>query len=163
MADSDEKAEEMITDLETIIRERLGDHIFGTDARSLEMSALENVTQSGWTVMSVENGSGNLLNQRLLKLQNPAYLGASQSVRVIDSLKKEVKFLSEAGVADVIIGLSIGIHCDDSLIHIVIHAPTMEFERQITYSGHAQTAATLGVNLTLDQLRRMPGIKTSNL
>jgi competence/damage-inducible protein CinA-like protein len=157
MASNDEKAEEMIATLEAKIRDRLGDHIFGSDATTLEKTALDLATRYGWKVVSVESGTENLLNQRLAKLQNPAYLGASQSSIKNNSLKQAVELLRKEGVADVIIGLSVIINGDMSVIHTIIHSPDMDFDRQVNYSGHPQNAPILGVNLTLDWLRRMTG------
>jgi hypothetical protein len=88
-------------------------------------------------------------------LQNPAYLGANQYSTDTISLKQIIETLNSDRKADVILGLSVIINDNRSMIHIVIHTPKTEYDHQVNYSGHPQNAPILGVNLVLDRLRRM--------
>jgi len=155
MADNNEKAEELIRNLEIEIRSRLGDYIYGSDAATLEKTALEAAVGRGWTVSSVEYDTAGLLYQRLSTLQNTAYLGASDYPPNLNSIKEIVEAIRRDKNADVILGLSVIIKDNISLIHIVIHTPITDYEHQVNYSGHPQNAPILGVNLILDRLRRI--------
>jgi len=155
MANNNEKAEELIRNLEIEIRSRLGVHIFGSDATTLEKTALEAAVACGWTVSSVENDTAGLLFQRLSTLKNTAYLGASDYPLNLNSLKQIVDTIRSEKKADVILGLLVNMNDNISMIHIVIHTPTTNYEHQVNYSGHPQNAPILGVNLILDRLRRI--------
>ena len=155
MAADDEKAEELLLNIETEIRDRLGDHIYGSDETTLEETAMDASVKCGWSVTSVESGTDGKLHQRLSILQNPAYKGASQYPTDFFSLKQIVERIKSDGKADIILGLSVIINGNSSEIQIVIHSPNIGYDQQINYSGHPQNAPILGVNLILDRLRRM--------
>ncbi|MFH2038643.1 MAG: CinA family nicotinamide mononucleotide deamidase-related protein [Chloroflexota bacterium] len=161
-AADDEKAEELLFSMETEIRNRLGDYIFGSDATSLEETAMDASVKCGWTVTSVETGTGDLLSQRLSTLQNSAYLGSNQSPFDNISLKKIVEIIRNDGKAEIVLGLSVIVSGNNSTIQIVIYTPRDEYDRQIHYSGHPKNAPILGVNLILDQLRRMMASTSSS-
>ncbi len=154
-AANNEKAEESLFNMENEIRNRLGNHIFGSDFSSLEETALDASVKFGWTVTSVEFGTGNLLNQRLSILKNPAYIGASQYPTDIILLKQIVENIQANGKADIILGLSVIKNGNNSTIQMIIHSPINGYDHQFNYPGHPQNAPILGVNLILDHLRRM--------
>jgi len=155
MADNDEKAEEKIDNLETVIKARLGDHIYGSDASSLERTALEATIECGWTVSSVEIGTEGLLFQRLTSLQNKSYLGALETPANSNHLYQTVDKHKRDEISNVILGLAVNLKDNISEIQIVIHTPKTDHEHQINFSGHPQYAPILGVNLVLDHLRRI--------
>jgi competence/damage-inducible protein CinA-like protein len=161
-AADDKKAEELLSSMETEIRHRLGDHIFGSDATSLEETAMDASVKCGWTVTSVETGTGDLLSQHLSALQNPAYIGASQYPLDKILLKQIVENIKSDGKAEIVLGLSVIINDNNSTIHIVIHTPRKWYDHQINYLGHPKNAPILGVNLILDQLRRMVASTSSS-
>lgn len=155
MADNDEKAEELISNVEIEIRDRLGDNIYGIDDDTLEMTALDNMAKYGWTVFSVESGTGGILYQRLSKPKNEVYLTTSDQPTNYISINQIVENKLSNKNADVIVGLSVIIKDNSPVIRIFIHTPVSDFEHQVNYSGPPQNAPLLGVNLLLDRLRRI--------
>lgn len=154
-AGNDEKAEELLVNLETEIRNRLGDFIYGTDAMTLEKTALDAAERNGWTLYCVESGTLGLLNQRITTVKSPAYLGASQFPTDPISLIQTYQKLINDKKTDVVLGLSVIINDNNSRIHVLVHTPTSDYDHEVNYSGHPQNAPILGVNLVLDRLRRM--------
>ncbi|HBG74349.1 MAG: hypothetical protein A2X25_13600 [Chloroflexi bacterium GWB2_49_20] len=156
------EAEKLIINLETEIRNRLGDFIYGSDKATLEETALDASAQCGWKVFCVEAGTAGLLNQRLSTLQNPTYLGGCQLPDNTNSLHENVEVFRKDGKADVVLGLSVTLKDNSSLIHLVILAPEKDYDHQVNYIGHPDNAPILGVNLMLDRLRRLKGIEPTS-
>lgn len=64
-AESDQDAERLIQPIESIIQERLGKWIYGTDGTSLESIAMTNIAERGWTLVAVEAGTNGSISRRL--------------------------------------------------------------------------------------------------
>ena len=162
MANTVEKAEDLINNMEIEIRARLGDNIYGSDAATLEKTAIDASFERGWTVSSVESGTEGLLFQRLSALQNAVYAGASDSPINSNSIKEIVETIKSDNNSDVILGLSVIIQDNNSTIDMFIHTPTTDYENHVIYSGHPLNAPMLGVNLILDRLRRIAMIANTS-
>jgi nicotinamide mononucleotide (NMN) deamidase PncC len=64
-ADSDQEAQQLIAEMETEIRRRVGEHIYGADGESLEGVVLALLAERGKTLAAVELGTGGAVTSRL--------------------------------------------------------------------------------------------------
>ncbi|HEX9331297.1 MAG TPA: molybdopterin-binding protein, partial [Anaerolineales bacterium] len=64
-AKSEAEADQMISDIEGQIRQRLGDVVFGEDEDTLEDVVLNTVAKRGWTLVGVESGLDGLLARKI--------------------------------------------------------------------------------------------------
>ena len=154
-ASSSDKANKLIDGIETEIRIRINDYIFGFDTEKLENIAVRAVSRCGWTVYCIEAGSEGLLNYCLSKLQTPAYRGGNLIELGKNKLNNWVTEIHDEKKADVVIGLSIITNDNSNQIDLAIITPVNNFEQQVTYSGSPQNAPELGVNLLMDRLWRL--------
>lgn len=75
-AESDAEADRLLDDMESRIRERLGDSIYGTGSQTLEEVVLRLLEAQGETLAVLETVTGAQLNQRLASLRDvPGFLG----------------------------------------------------------------------------------------
>ncbi len=70
-ADSKDDAEKLIIPIDKIIRDRLGDCIYGIDQDKLEQIALNSIANHLWTLTVVEAGLNGILIRRLASVQGP--------------------------------------------------------------------------------------------
>ncbi len=67
-AESHEAAEKIIAAEEKLIRDKLGDHIFGVDAQTMESVVLDMLRERGLTFAAAENLTGGILSTRITAL-----------------------------------------------------------------------------------------------
>lgn len=148
-------ASKLIRTLEEEIKERLGDHIFGSDEETLEGITLEAVSSHCWTIYSIEEGTKGLLNEKLNQLKHPLYNGGITIDLAQNSLLNYSEKMKKQNCGDVILGLSVTTEENRNRINLVITTPDKNFVHQVVFSGSSQIAPELGINLLLDRLRRM--------
>ena len=64
-APTPERAEELMAPVIALVRERLGDHVYGIDAESLEATVLELLAERGMTFAAAESCTGGLIAKRI--------------------------------------------------------------------------------------------------
>lgn len=64
-APTSEAARDLITPVESIVRERLGSLVFGADAETIEMVVLRMLEERNWTLATAESVTGGLVAARL--------------------------------------------------------------------------------------------------
>ena len=74
-ADSKDEAEKLIIPIDKMIRDRLGDCIYGIDQDKLEQIALNSIANHQWTLTVVEAGLNGILIRRLASVQGPFISG----------------------------------------------------------------------------------------
>ncbi len=155
-AESETAADEMIAELETELRQRLGDCIYGTDAETLEAAALDNLAAKGWTLVVLEAGLSGQLAQKLADAGG-SFLGGE----VLTCCPENVNLLSEANRlrqdkrADVCLSASLQPAGEKQNLFITIISPVKQTELRFSYGGPPQMAPQWAVNLCLDLLRRL--------
>jgi len=76
LAESEEVAQKLIAPVEELVRERIGNHIFGTDDDVIERVIRALLEERGWTIGTAESATGGLVGRRLTSLP-----GASATFR----------------------------------------------------------------------------------
>jgi competence/damage-inducible protein CinA-like protein len=147
-AKSEAKADQMISDIEAQIRERLGDAIFGADEDRLADVVLTEVAKRGWTLVGVESGLDGLLARKI-----PHTVSISDPMtRSTDSLMAALRAARADSNADAALGVAM--YLEDRAAEMALITPKGEKTHRITYGGPPRSLARWSVNLALDWLRR---------
>jgi nicotinamide-nucleotide amidase len=143
-AENEARALELISTVETDIRERLGKAVFGADSDRLEDVALEALRRRGWTIVGVEVGVGGLLGDRL---QNSISLPTLPAGGLMEAARTA---RSDSG-ADVALGVTANEQTRSA--QMVLLTPILEKTHHIVYGGPPRSLPRWAVNLALNWLR----------
>jgi len=144
-AKTEAEADSMIAIIETDVRQRLGDAVFGADEDKLADATLKAVAARGWTLTAIESGLDGLLAR---KIPHTASVSNLQPSNLMDALRKA---RSEAN-ADVALGIIANIPERTADFGLIL--PHGEKTHHITYGGPPRSVPRWAVNLALDWLRR---------
>jgi nicotinamide-nucleotide amidase len=155
-AETEQKANLLINELETELRDRLGRWIYGIDEDTLEGVALQNIYSHGWNLCVVEAGFNGLLIRRLATVGEPFVGGDVQTISPhIDQIPELVKTLCRSKNAAVGIGLILEPGDTLQTLHIFLLTPERERFIKRTYGGPPQLAPIWGINICLDLIRKL--------
>lgn len=138
-------ADEMIAGIESEIRHRLGQTVFGADEDRLEDAALNAVANRGWSLIGLESNLDGLLARKVPHITSISDL---QSSSLLDELRKARSELN----ADAALGVIV--HPEDRSADMALITPNGEKTHHITYGGPPRSLPKWSVNLALDWLRR---------
>jgi nicotinamide-nucleotide amidase len=144
-ARNEAEADAMIAQIESQVRERLGDVVFGADEDQLEDVVLTTVAKRGWTLIGVESGLDGLLARKIPRTVSLSGLSA-------DSLLAALRAARADSNADVALGVAM--YLEERAAEMALITPTGEKTHRITYGGPPRSLARWSVNLALDWLRR---------
>lgn len=155
-AGSEEEADALITQVETSIREKLGDAIYGADGETLESVVLRALASFGYTLTIVEIGTGGELSRRLSGANNWNFLGGQilPSLAEGQSLAEAVSAQKQATGASIALGLTVTKATGASEAEFVLLAPQSQSREKRGYGGHPKNVASWGANSALDWLRK---------
>ncbi len=150
-----DQAEELITRIETDLRTRLGDDIFGSDDDTLEGIALSTAQKRGWRLSTLEYQTGGALKSRLGRIGNDTYLDGqileAGPENLIDILKESLSKISTTAA----LGLVCSQDGNEQKATIALVTPDHCEERTLSYGGHPANLVRWSVNHALDLLRRV--------
>jgi competence/damage-inducible protein CinA-like protein len=156
-AESEDASDRLIQPIESTIRDRLGDCIYGVDQETLEQIALRSIARNNWTLTIVEAGLGGNLIRRLAAAKGP-FLGGQVLTEPPppDELLNLADSYRQSQHADV--GLGVAIHpsaeAHNVLLVLITPIETREFNR--LYGGPPEYAPFWAFNQSLDLIRRIP-------
>lgn len=155
-AESEAQADTLIKTVEEIVRQRLGDWVYGADQDTLEESALTSVKNKGWTLIAVEVGlQGNLVGQ-LASTSGP-FLGGEVLTRIPspEQLLDITTSYRHRSNADVGIGVAIFPGEETQDVHLVLITPedTQQYNRP--YGGPPGNAPRWALHHSLDMIRNL--------
>lgn len=142
---SEAEADATIADVESQIRARLGDVVFGADEDTLEDAALTAVAKRGWTLIGVESGLDGLLARKIPHTVSLSDLSPEALRAALRAARAESGAEAALGVA---------MYLDERAAEIALITPRGEKTHRITYGGPPRSLARWSVNLALDWLRR---------
>ena len=155
-ADSVEAADRLIAPVESAVRERLGQLVFGADADTLEGVVLAELARRGERLGIVESGTGGRLAGKLADTGVGAFadgriLALAESVDWVD-LARETARQAQAdwGLACAIVQVKGGMRLNVGIWH-----ETHGEHWQRGFGGHPALAAEWSSNLALDALRQI--------
>ena len=156
-APSIEEAQPLIASVETEIRQRLGNWIYGADDENLENTAIQLLQARHWHLTVVEGGlEGKLL--RRFATQNGVFLSGEvypAPFESLDTLKSTTTAYQQTRHAEVALGVSLQGGKEKRDILLVLLTPEDEKTLRMPYGGPPQLAARRAVNLGIDLLRKI--------
>jgi hypothetical protein len=152
-ANSVEEANRMITTIETQIRSRMGDHIFGSAGEKLEDHLSAQLQNRGWKIAVLECGLEGLLVSRLAAVGSFSGRSVESSDCNID-LRNQVDKLCQQFDVEVGIGASLERGQERQVLHMVIISPNGIQETTRSWGGSPALANLWAANITLDFIRR---------
>ena len=156
-AETSEKADLLISGVETSIRELLGRVIYGADDETLEGVVLAALTARKWTLAVVEVNTGGELSRQLTSAASSAFIsgkilaGLAENQSLAQALADEMKNHR----VQVGIGLTARPTTGRSEVDIVLVTPQRQINETRGYGGHPKNVPTWGANSALDVLRAL--------
>jgi competence/damage-inducible protein CinA-like protein len=155
-ADSVSQADAMIERIETSIRQRLGNWIYGVDEQTLQEVALDHLADLGWSLGLVEAGLNGKLTERIAATEGP-FVGGKVLTELprpaqLQGLANEFKAAQDV---DVCIGVGLYPAGEKQDIHLILITPDNEKTLIRSYGGPPQLAQSWAVNITLDLIRKL--------
>ena len=138
------EANTMIAEVETQVRERLGNVVFGTDEDRLEEVLLDMIAKRGMTLTAIESGLDGLLAR---KIPHTASLPDLTPASLMDTVRA-ARANSKADLA-----LGVSVYMDERAAEMAMITPGGEKTHRITYGGPPRSLPRWSMNLALNWLR----------
>jgi nicotinamide-nucleotide amidase len=152
-ADSQTDIDNMIAKTETVIREKLGDAIYGTDTDTLDDAILASLAERDFTAILVLHGFGEALGVRMA---NSERLQVSHQTTPLAPDKIEAKWQETKALPAAITVLATLLPGENlQTLNLLIHTPTGEKHESRNYAGPPQMAPAWAETLCLDGIRRL--------
>ena len=154
-ANSVDEANRLILEVANIVRQRLGDSVYGFDEDTLEQVAIQKLAANHWSMLCVECGLGGEAFARLNKQGFPAdhvvVLPQNCDMNEIKEQVREQLILLPAHVA---LGASLlsGVEKQTLILYLITPDGVQETTR--SYGGPPAHGIQWGTNTMLDYLRR---------
>ena len=142
-ANTENEANTMIAEIESQVRERLGNVVFGADDDRLEKVTLDLIAGRGWTLTAIESGLDGILARKIP--------GASSLNLRPDSLTEALRSARADSKADVALGILVNI--EERSADMAMITPRGEKTHRITYGGPPRSLPHWAMNLALNWLR----------
>ncbi|HSB65369.1 MAG TPA: CinA family nicotinamide mononucleotide deamidase-related protein [Anaerolineales bacterium] len=155
-ADNDIVADQLIHPVETTLRSRLGDWIYGVDQETLEEVSLRSLTQNKWTLTVLEAGLGGYMVCRLAGAKGPFLAGhVLVGTPDADELHKLTQDFRQLHHADV--GLGVAIIPVQNSVNVLSELITPHETQKLNrlYGGPPEYASYWAFNQSLDLIRRI--------
>lgn len=153
-AKSESEANAMIAEVESQVRERLGNIVFGADEDKLEEVTLDLIAKRGWTLTTIESGLDGILARTLrvphtVSIPNTSTpLSASLNPAALMEALRAARTNSNADIA-----LGVSVYPEDRSAEMTIISPRGEKTHRITYGGPPRSLQYWAMNLALNWLR----------
>lgn len=155
-AESEEEADRKILEVETLLRQRLGSHVYGADRETLESLLKQELKRLEWHISVAEYGLGGLLADRLAPLDLPAHrIVVRGGPCHIAQAQEELPWFRESLAKMVILVAFLTVGKEKHSLEIYIRTPELEKKIERFYGGPPTMAPTWAVNMALDCLRRI--------
>jgi len=163
-AESEAKADELIGEVEKVLRKRLSSWIYGADQETLEEAALQALQRRGWTLATIESGlSGNLIRRLCIASQNWE-LGKTSPFRggevitmlpTLEELSTMTETCRQKLQVEVGLGVTIYQRPDKQDVSIVLITPKGRQEFIRPFGGPPEYAPRWALHHSLDIIRKI--------
>ncbi|HET7142520.1 MAG TPA: CinA family nicotinamide mononucleotide deamidase-related protein [Anaerolineales bacterium] len=143
-AKSESEANDMIAEIESQVRERLGNVVFGADEDKLNEVTLDLIAKRGWTLTTIESGLNGILAR---KIPHTVSLPGLSPAALMDALHA-ARANSHADIA-----LGVSVYTEDRSAEMAMITPRGEKTHRITYGGPPRSLPNWSMNLALNWLR----------
>ena len=152
-AGSEKRAHEMIEEIESQARARLGEVIFGADDETLEQAAFDAAASAGWNVAVIESGLGGEMTRRLAG-ESPTNLFGVEAAQIESgALKESIQKAREKFSAKVALGVALFASETEQAIELCLLTPQGEIMRRLAYGGPPKYAPRWASSNALNLLR----------
>jgi nicotinamide-nucleotide amidase len=156
-AENENKADQLIAEVETAIRARLGNAIFGVDEETLEKAALDAAAVRGWNLATLESGLDGRLARALSAAQPPNLLAVESATLQPGELAARTREVRERTEAKAALGVALFRSESKQVIELHLVTPEGETSRRLTYGGPPNYSPRWAVNMALNWLRLTAG------
>ncbi|MEW6716199.1 MAG: molybdopterin-binding protein [Chloroflexota bacterium] len=155
-ADTNEAAQSLIMTTEKVIRQRLGNWIYGADEERLEHVVMRSLAARGWRLVVVESGLRGTLIQRLSGITE-GFLGGEFLAHLpdLEELTKRTDTYRQTLAAEVGLGTVMYPQTNQQELHIVIHTPVRIHKHVLSFNGPPDLSTSWAVNQCLNTLREI--------
>jgi competence/damage-inducible protein CinA-like protein len=155
-ADSENAAEDLISPIEKILRDRLGDCIYGVDRETLEKIAVKSIEEHHWTISAVEAGMGGIFIRRLARVMGP--FGGGQVLKEppqAEELMAVTDLFRQSQKSEVGFGVALHAEADQSYVIMALITPLEKQNFFLPYGGTPDYASLWALNQSLNIIRRI--------
>jgi nicotinamide-nucleotide amidase len=145
-AKSESKANVMIAEIESQVRERLGNVVFGVDEDRLDEVTLDLIAKRGWTLTAIESDLNGLLARKIPHTVSLSKLNPTQLMDALRAARADSR-------TDIALGVSV--NPEERSAEMAMITPRGEKTHRITYGGPPRSLPYWAVNLALNWLRMM--------
>jgi len=146
------EADRMIAEVESKIRARLGEVIFGADDDTLEDAALRAASSQGWNLVALESGLGGSLARRLAGVQTQNLVAVKTIETQAGELSTTMKIFQAENNARAALGIAA--FPQEKIVEMVLATPVEVMERRLPFGGHPDLMPRWAINLALNWLRK---------
>jgi competence/damage-inducible protein CinA-like protein len=159
-AKNENEADRLIAEVETAIRARLGNAVFGVDEETLERAALEAAAARGWNVAALESGLDGRLARGLSAAQPPNLLAVESATLQPGELPAQTRQIRERHSAKAALGVALFRSESEQAIELHLVTPEGEKSHRLTYGGPPDYSPRWAGNMALNWLRLTAGKNT---
>jgi nicotinamide-nucleotide amidase len=155
-AASEKFADELISPIETTLRDRLGDFVYGVDQETLEDIALSTIIKKNWSFAILEAGSGGLLIRRLAASKG-SFVGGQLLKKTLDAEELLLMTDSYRQSRGAEVGFGVAFHNENERQYVVFALITPLEKRDIClpYGGTPDYASIWTLHQSLNIIRRI--------
>ena len=143
-AKSESEASAMIDEIESLVRERLGNVVFGVDEDRLEEVTLNLIAKHGWTLSAIESDLNGLLARKIPHAVSLSNLNPAQLMDALRAARTD----SQTDIA-----LGVSVYPEERAAEMAMITPRGEKTHRITYGGPPRSLPYWAMNLALNWLR----------
>ena len=151
-ARTEPEGDRMIQDVESQIRARLGELVYGVDEDTLQEAALKAASEQGWKLVAVEAGMDGFLKRKLENNQTGNLIGTESVDVTPGELGIQLDTVMRRRKANAGLGISIIPH--DRAAELTLITPNGAKSRKLIFGGHPGLLPRWATNLALNWLRR---------
>ena len=152
-AKSEAEADRLIAEVETAVRERLGNAVFGVDEDTLEKVSFDAAAARGWNLAVLESGLDGRLARSLSAAQPPNLLTVESAALQPGELAARTREVRERSEAKAALGVALFRSESEQVIELHLIHPDDEKSRRLTYGGPPNYSPRWAANMALNLLR----------
>jgi len=154
-ADSVELADQMIAEMETEVKSRVPEGLFGADRDTLEETVMKRLNERSWSLGMVECGLGGSLLNRMGRVNLPAdHIEIDPTPCGFKELHEKVDHLRADRGFQAVLGISLTPETNKSVLYIIVATPGQETEITRAFGGERALSNPWSINTGLEMLRR---------
>jgi hypothetical protein len=138
-----------------VIRQRLGDNIYGIDAETLEGVVAADLARREWTLRLIECCTSGEISARLQKALPVSAAQLFDQPVELEALKSLLSEQNHAANSECVLAASLIRGPEKQVLTLLVITPTGSYETVRAYGGPPPMATAWAVNTALDYLRRL--------